>query len=55
MAVVINEVEVVDTPGASEPRGQGDSQTSHAMLPQDEELRRVLAEVREHDLRTWSH
>jgi hypothetical protein len=58
MAVVINDFEVVpEAPGGAGQRGAGESesQSSRETSMSDEELRRVLAELRELDLRTWSH
>jgi hypothetical protein len=56
MPVVINEFEVVDTPQAA-PRAdqQGGTQTPAQALPDPEDLRRMLAELAEQQLRCWSH
>ena len=56
MAVVINEFEVVDTPPA--PAGRGAASAPPApqrMLPDEEDLRRLMAEMAERALRVWSH
>ena len=56
MAVVINDVEVVPEGEAGQRgAGEGESQSTREAGMSDEELRRVLAELRELDLRTWSH
>ena len=58
MAVVINDFDVVpEAPGEAGQRGagEGESQSTRERMMSDEELRRVLAELRELDLRTWSH
>ena len=58
MAVVINDVEVVpEAPGGAAQRGagEGESQAARDRPMSDEDLRRILAALRELDLRTWSH
>lgn len=56
MPVVINEFEVVDTPaGASAAAGAAATQPAPQSLPDEEDLRRLMAEMSEHALRLWSH
>ena len=56
MAVVINDFEVVPEGAAGQrATGDGESQGARERPMSDEELRRVLAELRELELRTWSH
>ena len=56
MPVVINEFEVVDAPaGASAAAGAAAIQPAPPSLPDEEDLRRLLAEMSEHALRLWSH
>jgi hypothetical protein len=56
MPIVINEFEVVDTPPAA-PAGTGavPAQPGPQRLPDEEDLRRLVAELSEHALRAWSH
>ena len=56
MPVVINEFEVVDTPPAT-PAASGTAapQPTQAPLPDEEDLRRLIAGMSEHALRIWSH
>ena len=56
MPVVINEVEVVDTPNESEQPALGsESPAPHNTLLREEDLARMLDEIHEHALRMWSH
>ena len=56
MPVVINEFEVVDTPaGAPASGGAAPAPGAATALPDEEDLRRLLAEIAEHALRVWSH
>ena len=56
MPVVINEFEVVDAPAAaSAAAGAARAQPAPQSLPDEEDLRRLLAEMSEHALRLWSH
>ena len=55
MPVVINEVEVLDA-GATERRTEhSEAQPQRELLPVEEDLRRLLATIAEHELRIWSH
>ena len=56
MPVVINEFEVVDTPaGTPASSAAGAAPATPRSLPDEEDLHRLLAEIAEHALRTWSH
>ena len=56
MPVVINEFEVVDTAsGAPSAASAAAAAGSTAPLPDEQDLRRLLAEMAEHALRLWSH
>jgi len=56
MPVVINDFEVVDTPaGAPASGAAAPAQSAAPALPDEEDLRRLLAELAEHALRVWSH
>ncbi len=56
MPVVINEFEVVDTPPGTPPAvGAAPTPSAPQALPDEEDLRRLLAEMSEHALRLWSH
>jgi len=56
MPVVINDFEVVDTPAGTPASGAATpAQGSAPVLPDEEDLRRLLAEIAEHALRIWSH
>ncbi len=56
MPVVINEFEVVDTPLGTPPAsGAAATPSAPPALPEEEDLRRLLAELSEHALRLWSH
>jgi hypothetical protein len=55
MPVVINEFEVVDTPpGAAAASGAAPAQPAQQPLPDEEDLRRLIAEMSEHALRLRS-
>lgn len=54
MAVVINEFEVLESPAAAEPRGEPTT-AAPAPLPDPEDLRRLLAQQAERQLRLWAH
>jgi hypothetical protein len=56
MPVVINEFEVVDAPpGAPAASGAATNPPAPQPLPDEEDLRRLTAEMSEHALRLWSH
>lgn len=56
MPVVINEFEVVDTPAGALSTSSAAAGTNAAVpLPDEEDLRRLLAEIAEHALRVWAH
>jgi hypothetical protein len=56
MPVVINEFEVVDTPSGSPPESSAAAVLpAPPTLPDEEDLRRLMAEMTERALRLWSH
>jgi hypothetical protein len=56
MPVIINEFEVVDTPPGAPPAASAAApQPAPPRLPDEEDLRRLLAEISEHALRVWGH
>ena len=56
MPVVINEFEVVDAPAGAPSTSVTPAAASAAVpLPDEEDLRRLLAEIAEHALRVWAH
>lgn len=56
MPVVINEFEVVDgPPSTASTSSSAAAQQAQPSLPDEEDLRRLLAELSEHRLRIWSH
>ena len=55
MPVVINEFEVVDTPPGTPAAAGAAPPPAQQPLADEEDLRRLLAEIAEHTLRLWSH
>jgi hypothetical protein len=56
MPVVINEFEVVDTPPAvPAATATASAQAAPRRMPDEEDLRRLVAEMAERALRVWSH
>jgi hypothetical protein len=56
MPVVINDFEVIDAPrGAAAASAAAPAQAEPPPLPDEEDLRRLLAEMSEQAVRIWSH
>ncbi|MCW7541369.1 hypothetical protein OOT46_26510 [Aquabacterium sp. A7-Y] len=55
MPVVINEFEVVDTPQGAPERHDDAAPTPQYALPDPQDLRRLLAEQAEQQMRLWAH
>jgi len=55
MPVVINDFEVVDTPSGAPAAAGAAPPPAQQPLADEEDLRRLLAEIAEHTLRLWSH